>query len=176
MTDKPTLYDRILEYLFDRQDEKGYVNLFNDDFKDVDRILLREKVGELARAERIDRKVKLRIVTGSRTPRERWEDNNLLEVEYVTELRKNRKPTETKKIEVKAEQIGTLNLGDIENKGEFNQSSNNNLIKPTTPDKTNPTPTNNIMKAITKRTVEIIVGIIIIVGGALIIWKITGQV
>ena len=131
MSSKPTLYDRILEYLFDRQDEKGYVNLFNDDFKDVDKWVLREKAGELSKLGRIEIPIKLRILTdGGRIERERWEDENVFRakiklagVEYVNELRKNRQSTETKKIEVKAEQIGTLNLGDINNSGHFNQSS-----------------------------------------------------
>jgi hypothetical protein len=133
----PTLYDRILEYLFDRQDENGYVNLFNDDFKDVDKWVLREKAGELSKLERIEIPIKLRILTdGGRTERERWEDENVFRariklagVEYVNELRKNRHSTETKKIEVKAEQIGTLNLGDINNSGHFNQSSDDLSLK-----------------------------------------------
>ena len=89
---------------------------------------------------------------------------------------KDDKPTV--KIEVTGGQVGNINTGDID--GDFSQSLNNestsSLSKPTTPDTTKPSPTNSIMKAISKRTIEIIVGIIILVGATLIIWKITGQV
>jgi len=184
MSHKPTFYDRILEYLFDRQDEKGYVNLFNEDFKDADKSLLREKAGELSKLGRIEIPIKLRILTNEgRTERERWQEENVFHakiklagVEYVNELRKQRQPTETKKIEVKAGQIGTLNLGDIDNTGEFNQSSKNNLTKPQIPLTTSDKPTTSIMTAINKYTKEIIIGIVVFVFGTLIIWKITGQV
>lgn len=123
-----------------------------------------------------------KIITGFK--RESFsKGTNFYSYTNIDDLMKPKDDKPTINIEVKdGGQVGGINTGDID--GGLNQSlkneSTNTLTNPTTPLTTKDSPTTSITTAIIKtislRTKEILIGIVISVIAALIVWKITGQV